>query len=46
MATTLFTVSRTLKRWEEQGLVISGRERVVISFPPGLLDIAGGVEDG
>jgi CRP/FNR family transcriptional regulator, nitrogen oxide reductase regulator len=43
--TTLFTVSRTLSRWEEQGLVICGRERVVIRLPHGLLEIAGDVED-
>jgi len=38
--TTLFTVSRTLSRWETQGLVLSGRERVVICFPHGLVRIA------
>jgi len=38
--TTLYTVSRTLKHWEEQGLVISARERVVIVFPHGLVRIA------
>lgn len=38
--TTLYTVSRTLKQWEEQGLVISARERVVIVFPHGLVQIA------
>jgi len=38
--TTLYTVSRTLKYWEEQGLVISARERVVIVFPHGLVRIA------
>jgi len=38
--TTLFTVSRTLKQWEDQGLVISGRERVIIRFPHGLVSIA------
>jgi CRP/FNR family transcriptional regulator, nitrogen oxide reductase regulator len=38
--TTLFTVSRILTQWENQGLVISGRERVVIRFPHGLVRIA------
>ena len=38
--TTLFTVSRTLKQWEDQGLVISGRERVIIRYPHGLVSIA------
>ena len=38
--TTLFTVSRTLKGWEMQGLVRSQREKVVILFPHGLVRIA------
>jgi CRP-like cAMP-binding protein len=38
--TTLFTVSRTLKQWEDQGLVICGRERVIIHYPHGLVSIA------
>ncbi len=38
--TTLFTVSRTLRRWEELGLVKCGRERVVICYPHGLVSIA------
>jgi CRP/FNR family transcriptional regulator, nitrogen oxide reductase regulator len=38
--TTLFTVSRTLSLWESQGLVLSGRERIVIRFPHGLVRIA------
>jgi CRP-like cAMP-binding protein len=28
--TSLFTVSRTLKEWERQGLLLIGRERVVV----------------
>lgn len=28
--TSLFTVSRTLKEWEREGLILAGRERVVI----------------
>jgi CRP-like cAMP-binding protein len=38
--TTLFTVSRTLKRWEARGLIRSKRERVIILFPHGLVSIA------
>jgi CRP-like cAMP-binding protein len=34
--TTLFTASRMLSRWEEQGLVISNREQVIIRNPHGL----------
>ena len=36
----LFTASRMLSRWEEQGLVIASRERVVICNPHGLARIA------
>ncbi len=38
--TTLYTASRILSQWEEQGLVICGRERVIIRFPHGLVKIA------
>jgi CRP/FNR family transcriptional regulator, nitrogen oxide reductase regulator len=38
--TTLYTVSRILSQWENQGLILSGRERVVIRFPHGLVRIA------
>jgi CRP-like cAMP-binding protein len=38
--TTLFTVSRVLTGWEARGLVISGRERVIIRDPHGLVSIA------
>jgi CRP-like cAMP-binding protein len=38
--TTLFTVSRILSNWEGKGLVIPGRERLVIRFPHGLVSIA------
>jgi CRP-like cAMP-binding protein len=43
--TTLFTVSRTLSQWEAQGIVQSGRERVVIIFPHGLVRIAEDLPD-
>ncbi len=38
--TTLYTVSRILSQWEIKKLVITGRERVTISFPHGLVQIA------
>jgi CRP-like cAMP-binding protein len=38
--TTMFTVSRILSAWETRGLVVSGRERVVIRDPHGLVSIA------
>lgn len=38
--TTLYTVSRVLSQWEAQGLVESGRERIVVKFPHGLVRIA------
>jgi CRP-like cAMP-binding protein len=38
--TTLYTVSRVLSRWEQQNLVESGRERVLIRYPHGLARIA------
>ena len=40
IGTTLYTVSRILSQWEGQGLVRSGRERVIIRFPHGLVAIA------
>jgi CRP-like cAMP-binding protein len=38
--TTLYTVSRILSRWEQQNLVESGREQVLIRYPHGLARIA------
>jgi CRP/FNR family transcriptional regulator, nitrogen oxide reductase regulator len=38
--TTLYTVSRILSGWEQRGLVESGRERVTIRSPHGLVAIA------
>lgn len=38
--TTLYTVSRTLSQWDRQGLIASGRERVLIRNPHGLVSIA------
>jgi CRP-like cAMP-binding protein len=38
--TTLYTVSRVLSEWEGMGIVETGRERVVIRRPHGLVAIA------
>jgi CRP-like cAMP-binding protein len=38
--TTLYTVSRILSRWEQENLVETGRERVLICYPHGLARIA------
>jgi CRP-like cAMP-binding protein len=40
--TTLHTVSRTLSAWEQQGLVESGRQRIVIRDPHRLFALAEG----
>lgn len=42
--TTVFTVSRVLADWERRGLVETGRERVVIRKPHGLVQISEGLE--
>lgn len=38
--TTLHTVSRTLSDWESAGIVVSGRQKVVIRRPHTLIEIA------
>ena len=38
--TTLFTVSRVLSEWEAQGIVASGRERITVLRPHGLVALA------
>ncbi len=38
--TTLYTVSRILSRWEEEGIIEAGREKVLIKHPPRLVVIA------
>lgn len=38
--TTIFTTSRILSEWERQGLIETGRERIVIRRPHGLVTIA------
>lgn len=43
---TLATVSRTLSRWEEEGIVALGRQRVVIRQPHRLVSIADDLGDG
>ena len=42
--TTLYTVSRVLSEWEKRGLVESGRERVLIRNPHGLVQISEGLD--
>lgn len=37
---TYFTVSRTLAKWQKQGLVRNGRERILIVAPEKIADIA------
>src|SRR5262245_11772523 len=43
--TTLHTVSRTLSAWEQQGLIESGRQRIVILNPHKLFGLAEGAAD-
>ena len=38
--TTLYTVSRLLSAWEDQGIVRSGRQRIVLTNPHALVAIA------
>lgn len=38
--TTLYTVSRILSSWEQNGLIATGRERVIVCKPHGLVAIA------
>ncbi len=38
--TTLYSASRMLSEWERQGVIQAGRERVVVSNPHGLVQIA------
>ena len=42
--TTIFTVSRVLADWERKGLVETGRERVLIRNPHGLVQISEGLD--
>ena len=38
--TTLFTASRILRRWEQHGLITSGRAQVILRDPPALRHLA------
>jgi CRP/FNR family transcriptional regulator, nitrogen oxide reductase regulator len=38
--TTIFTVSRTMSQWETQGIIMSGREKIIIRRPHQLVVIA------
>ena len=38
--TTLYTVSRTLSRWEKMGWVKSGRERILVADPHAIVTFA------
>jgi CRP-like cAMP-binding protein len=38
--TTLFTVSRVLSRWEADGILETGRQRIVVRAPHALVSIA------
>ncbi|MCS7174094.1 MAG: helix-turn-helix domain-containing protein, partial [Armatimonadetes bacterium] len=38
--TTLYTASRILSRWAQQGIVSAGRQRLVIRKPHALVEIA------
>lgn len=38
--TTLYTVSRILSRWEQDGIIATGRERIVVCKPHALVSIA------
>jgi CRP-like cAMP-binding protein len=38
--TSLFTVSRILKRWQQAGVIHSRRQRILVRHPHGLLNIA------
>ena len=42
---TIFTVSRTLSEWEKRGLIETGRGRIVMLNPHGLVEIAEGIDE-
>jgi CRP-like cAMP-binding protein len=42
VGTTLFTVSRILRRWQKSGYLIKGRERIIITNPHLLMQLAEG----
>ena len=42
---TIFTISRIVAKWEQQGLIETGRERIVIHLPHRLVSIADDLEE-
>ena len=42
VGTTLFTVSRILRRWQKNGYLLKGRERIIITNPHLLMQLAEG----
>ncbi|MFZ5880381.1 MAG: Crp/Fnr family transcriptional regulator [Chloroflexota bacterium] len=40
--TTLYTVSRTLKAWEKQGIILAARELVILKKPHAVMQLAEG----
>jgi CRP/FNR family transcriptional regulator, nitrogen oxide reductase regulator len=38
--TTLYTVSRIVSRWESEGILDAGRQRIVVKNPHGLMSVA------
>jgi CRP/FNR family transcriptional regulator, nitrogen oxide reductase regulator len=42
---TLHTVSRTLSGWEKRGILLGGRQKIVVTDPHGLVAIAEEIED-
>jgi CRP-like cAMP-binding protein len=45
IGTTLYTVSRILSRWEREGWVMAGRERLLVRAPQRLQALAEGLSD-
>lgn len=43
--TTLYTVSRILSAWEKQGLIATGRERVILTNPHAVMRLAEGPDE-
>jgi len=41
---TIYTVSRTLSEWEKRGLIETGRGRIVMRNPHGLVELADGID--
>lgn len=43
-SSTIFTISRTLSEWEKRGLIETGRGRIVMRNPHGLVEIAESID--